>query len=390
MLAQKLLAQPWIDAFAQSTISYRLIEDLPASKAFILFAFDLHGALYEWFPLYLGDLSGLDANERNPLHYGAANGTVDSFRLILDTHSGGRDFCSLLIQKDVKGKSPLAYAIQYGHLQLCEILLRTVERWHFAIDGKQSMRKLATDSRSQEIFQLLLRSDYIPLYTETEVEAAMLSAIDLNSPTIFKHILNKNSSRKLALSLLPHAIKRQNLQIMQLILSSNSDINALYEGERPIHVAAQSSQEDFIHLLLSKGVSVNSKNSLGQTPLHVVCSYGFIVPVKILLQERAAPDPWDERDRSAAHYAAIVGHDQILRLLLEAKANIRRRDQTRQTPLHLAAAHGHEAATELLLEADADPNASDFEWKTPLHQVVNSESVKSLGCLLQHGANIER
>lgn len=93
-----------------------------------------------------------------------------------------------------------------------------------------------------------------------------------------------------------------------------------------------------IAILLLNGAEVDSRNSAGETPLHLIMA---------------------------------GGEEKSIRELLRNGADVHARDNISFTPLHWAAFYGNMAAITALLQSGAEINAQDREGNTPLHRATN-------------------
>lgn len=124
-----------------------------------------------------------------------------------------------------------------------------------------------------------------------------------------------------------------------------------------------------IQLLLDAGAVVHARNEDGLTPLHLAAGYDKSSKiVDTLLFAGAFVDARAENDATPLHFSAAFNRNPaVMRSLLDSGADANAKDVGGLTPLHLAARFNQPAATALmLLDAGADVNAEDREGKTPL------------------------
>lgn len=70
-----------------------------------------------------------------------------------------------------------------------------------------------------------------------------------------------------------------------------------------------------------KKVKVESKDSVGDTPLHVLARRGDIYAVRTLLKEGANPNAQGDMGETPLHIAVSAGHLDVVSLLLENGAD---------------------------------------------------------------------
>ncbi len=162
----------------------------------------------------------------------------------------------------------------------------------------------------------------------------------------------------------------------------------------PIHLAAAHGYCDesitIVDLLINAGADIHAYCPLGETPLHLASTFGWLPILNRLLDagvwvdERtvstfdriaryASPTNELAADATALHIAAREGRTPAVRLLIERGASTGARDAYERTPLHDAAtpwwAENIEII-ELLLSAGADRTAGDSNGATPRDHAV--------------------
>jgi len=101
------------------------------------------------------------------------------------------------------------------------------------------------------------------------------------------------------------------------------------------------------------------------TGLHFAAYFGLTESIEVILQS-ADVESKDSVGRTPLAYAAGNGHEAVVKQLLEAKADVKSKDSVGRTPLSYAAENGHEAVVKQLLEAKADVESKDIDGRTPL------------------------
>jgi ankyrin repeat protein len=127
--------------------------------------------------------------------------------------------------------------------------------------------------------------------------------------------------------------------------------------------------------------------------LHVAASYGQLLAVRCLLENGARATATDEENRLPLHYACFTGYTDVARALLEkhphAVNHTTSLEDDRETPLHWAATNGSVKCIGLLLQHGADIEATTSDGSTALHVAAANGQLPAIKYLLEKGAKKE-
>jgi ankyrin len=194
--------------------------------------------------------------------------------------------------------------------------------------------------------------------------------------------------------LLQMAIKYNHVELVELLLASNTDIiKADIDGATALHYAAYRGFEEMAQLLLEKmtksKIGIDVKNNLGQTALHIAARHGRDGFMRQLLFLGANVAAKDNVGLTALHFSSTAKLETTAQLLLENGADIEAKTTAGKTALHCAAMWGNKAVAQLLLECYADVDAVDDTLGfTPLFFAASCGHTAVIQLLLDHGANI--
>ncbi|KAI0965492.1 ankyrin repeat-containing domain protein [Xylaria arbuscula] len=120
------------------------------------------------------------------------------------------------------------------------------------------------------------------------------------------------------------AARNDRVNALKLLLNYEAKIDARAPESRamPIHDAAGAGSTACIEYLLHYGAALESRDSIGQTPLIVAAREGKLEAVEKLLDEGASVSASDGDGWTAAHRAAWNGHERIVNFLFTRDADL--------------------------------------------------------------------
>lgn len=229
------------------------------------------------------------------------------------------------------GFSPLMFAAQEGHLEICEILVKAgADVCHMAKDGENVLH-LALEKNYDEVVRYFSR---------------------------YKKIINEKDKRGLAPFLI--AVANGNLKPCQTLLEAGADPNVTdNSGWNALHFAAFNGHREIIDFLNNIKTFVNKRTTSGLTPLMLAARRGFVEICVDLMKSGANPLDEDQSQKTAIHHAAEHGQSEIIRILAKNDRLIHLRTKDGCTPLLLAAGSGDRESCNVLITAKADLSAVD-------------------------------
>ncbi|MFN7095826.1 MAG: ankyrin repeat domain-containing protein, partial [Burkholderiales bacterium] len=160
------------------------------------------------------------------------------------------------------------------------------------------------------------------------------------------------------------------------------------EGLTPLHIAAQSEQNEMVMFLLNQGANIEAKTNEGSTPLHLAVSNEAIVDT--LLKAGAKINAQTNYGENALHLAAYKGYLASCKLLIQYNINLNLKASRDFTALHYAIEGNQIAVVEYLMNVGAYLQAkTDFLGLTPLHLAIVFGNFECVQLLLEQGADIE-
>jgi ankyrin repeat protein len=380
----------------------------------------IHLAVLSNHPRLLGLMldRGADINARTstgdtPLHLAADNFHLEMVKMLIARKAN-------LNPRNDRGQTPLHIAVYNEALEVVKMLLdagadvnvltnRGESAIHFAMrlgvlytpfeDINRIDNRPPNPPRNQRqpFLEMLLDkgacADIQDQFGLTPMLFALINRDVVNHDTLLQHKIPIDR-----LTALFNAVAMDNVGSVNRLLKANRD-NAFLRaptGTTALHIAALWNAVNVVPLLLKSGISPDSRDAFGQTPLHYACSDSENGPVvAVLLKAGADPNLESDYQETPLHLAVRALSGPMVRLLLTYHASPNRQDHVGETPLHIACnfvsgsvdappfSFGQVIAG-FLLEAGADPNRIDFTGRVPLSFSLPPSMIR---LLLKHHAS---
>lgn len=271
----------------------------------------------------------------------------------------------------------------------------------------------ATDKKGETPLQLALftKKDYIAAILRKHGARVGLAEVALSGDikAMRAHIAGeKNLSGPGGNSALHGAVERGHLEVLNLLLSKDTDPNSRNkEGRTLVMRAAENGSLAIVKTLLAKGADVNAKDNKGYSALILASGDGCgrdkqTEILQILLDNGAKVDAKDQDGWTVLiHAAHNISPAILIRFFLEKGANPNIRDNKGNTALiHIAlwtqydmVYGGQEEndaeAVKLLKNHGADVNARGSRGITALMSAAGWNHYPMLKALIDSGANVD-
>ena len=386
-----------------------------------------------------------------PLHLAAANGHVETVRLLLK-YGAEADPINRVIER------PVALAVRKGFVNVVELLVDNGARLDAIGEGVWcSILQLAILHQQEAVVRVLLERGLDVEATDYNERTALGYAASLGHHTIMQlllsHHANKEAREDNGMTPLHRAAEGGPLVSVRTLLDSGSDYSATDNMEStPLHYAVSS---EIARLLVSKGAAMEAKDSYGNTPLlsaaksfredvileliglgadiqarnhesdtvlTVLDRSNLEITIKCILN-KMADSGFDSSGRNALHWAIVLAEISLSREISvmpeteqinnTARINFRRkygqavlkeirnghsidsRDNVGNTPLHLAVHRWllvpevKRQSAHLLLDKGANPNLRNRDGTAPLHIAVAEAHLEAVRLLVHFGAELD-
>ncbi len=219
----------------------------------------------------------------------------------------------------------------------------------------------AVEKKNKEIIKLLIS------------KGSNINALDSFSMTPLIAAVSRHSSNP-----------QQDYEIVQLLIARGADINATDKwGNPPLAWAPRNSEIEKI-LRKGGGKTAQELKRLKQRPIDKLLSAtvsaknGDIEALKQHLASGADVNAKADDGGTPLFWAAGYGHKEIVELLIDNAANVNGMSTIGGVPLHAAAVYGHKEIIELLIANGADVNAKGDDGTTPLDMTDDKETADLL------------
>ena len=207
-------------------------------------------------------------------------------------------------------------------------------------------------------------------------------------------------------TLLHHAASNNQVAVMQYLIESGIDLNAIDKnGNTALHVATIQGHVDALHVLLKNRANDTILNTDQDAALHIAMRNNDVQVIATILEYPIEIVIFGHRKRTPLHViaehdnieAAEVFHNSILaRDTFRNKGGFRlcAADEDELTPIHLAARLGSHRVLDFMMckckshgyTTEAVLGFLDEENSTPLHAAIDGGHTKVVEVLLKHGA----
>lgn len=139
------------------------------------------------------------------------------------------------------------------------------------------------------------------------------------------------------------------------------------DGRTPLHLAAATGNLSIVKLLLSAQTDINAVDGNGRTPLHSAVHWKAKSVIIELLKQGADPQIADTDLLTPICYGVRMADVELLRFMIQNGMDINEGSIVElPTPLHIAVQNGSWKMARFLLESGADPFAKDIDGSIPL------------------------
>ena len=300
--------------------------------------------------------NGADVNLRDehgdtPLHIAIMlNRSAESIQFLLNSESD-------VHIRNINGKTPLYIAVQERRIALIPLLLAEGSEIFAADNNGTTPFDLAVKS-NDGTFNLLITNETVnqrDSYGNTMLHCA---------------VINKATAEQIG----------RILEQRAMVDSRNR------AGDTALHIAVRTNQKESGEYLISRGASIFSLNSAGESPLFLALGTTglrewIINPTTITAK--------DGLGNNMLHYAAEWGLNNAITMIIRSGIPVDSQNATGQTPLFMATKSNNASTLKIFVDNNANLNARDSQGSSPLHAAVRWNAVTSVSFLISAGIDVD-
>jgi len=332
------------------------------------------------------------ADGQTPLHIATINGHTGVVNYILSEKTSVR-LSDILQAQDISGATPLHEAVRYGRTDIAKLLLTNGAEVD-ALDsiGKSPFLLIIPTNAQYSVYSTLLqynaKATQKDMYGDTVLHVATMG----NAPVevlalLASHGAGVNERNKQGVTPLSLAIEKKNLQHVVFYANHGADINAEDQnGKSPLVYALESSTIDMLKTLVTKE-NILTKDSAGNTPLHIaIMKDSPFEYIQYLIETGADVNARNKNGDSILFLTVQKNNRKVGDLLLEKGADIFATNTENNSPLRIALTKGGDVQDWLITSTTL--NTTDGSGNTPLHYAAEWKLDNSIISLVEKGAKV--
>jgi len=331
------------------------------------------------------DVNARDGKGNTPLHVGIpANVYLDVLGMLV---ANGAD----VNLRDEHGDTPLHIAIMLNRSpESIQFLLNSDSDVHIRnINGKTPLY-IAVQERRIALIPLLLAEGSEIFAADNNGITPFDLAVKSNDGTFNLLITNETVNQRDSYgNTMLHCAVNNKATAEQIgrILDQRALVDSRNRaGDTALHIAVRTNQKESGEYLISRGASIFSLNSAGESPLFLALGTSnlrewIINPTTITAR--------DGLGNNMLHYAAEWGLNNAITMIIRSGIPVDSQNATGQTPLFMATKSNNASTLKIFVDNNANLNARDSQGNSPLHAAVRWNAVTSVSYLISAGIDVD-
>ena len=328
-------------------------------------------------------------------------------KILDDEKNHRKKVCGINIS--VRGRTPLFWAVLYGHKEVVQVLLDAKAKENPEHGNSDDYYDLvlnwAAKCGHQDIVHLVLKAGAQPNIKGSKGKTPLFWAVNKGHKIMVQQLLiagaDPNEEQSIQMSWdgevhmdlkyvdkypLNLAAKNDNQEIIKLLINAGSDPNTKdYDGRTPLFWAVFNGNTDMEEDLLKAGANKYDVPNESPSLFDMSTKNGYEEVVKDVVQALLDNNS-DDYHNIVLNWASKCGYQDIVCLVLKAGAQPNIKGSEGKTPLFWAVEKGYKIMVKQLLRAGADPNEEPIEGKSLLNQAAANGSHDIVRLLIEAGA----
>ena len=331
--------------------------------------------------------TSMQTNDIEAIRFFIKNGKFDCNKLILTACSKGQLNIVKLLKEDGNAdvtEEVVMKAISSGSLQTYSY----VSKIYTSFDRNKAVLTAIQFGRANMI-------PYLMNQQTTQINDFLIAAVSAEQREITEQLLgmeaDPNTINKNGDSVLLIAVKKNNNEIIQILLQAGADVNfaTKNDGRTPLLQAAKGSPSKIVQFLLRRGAKVNQASKDGTTPLMEAAENNKLENINIIMQWGPVMNKLkNDTGMNALMLASMKGNTEVVTYLCNNHALVNFQSKDGKTPIFYAAIGGHTETMKALLDKGASLNIVDGLGYTPLWYTRINSKTEALQFLVENGADI--
>ena len=228
-------------------------------------------------------------------------------------------------RRNDRGYTPLHVAVDAGHLDAVEALLRAGARVDartgFADGTELRMPSIymAAKKNHVDILAALLDAGADINRRTSDGQTAIMVAARRGHEECFDELIERDPDVNIVdnsgNAVIHYAVSEDRTEMIVPLIAGGADLDLAGEdGFTPLQVAILKTCDIIARMLIDADVELNTQNDFGATALHIACARGNFEVVQNLLNHNANRDILDGNGFSARQYAEAFDYVDIVRM----------------------------------------------------------------------------
>jgi len=332
---------------------------------------------------------GADVNLRDehgdtPLHIAVIlNRSPESIKLLLN--SGGDVHI-----RNINGQTPLYIAVQERRTSIIPLLVDFGSEI-FAFDNNGITPFDISTKANDGTYKLLITKDTVNQRDSSGNTMLHSAVINSAKSEQIGYILDQralvDSRNRDGDTALHIAVRTNQKEIGEYLIVRGANIFSLNSiGDSPLSLALKT---EIIREWIINPTTIASKDGLGNNMLHYAAEWGLNNAISLIIKSGISVDTQNATGQTPLFMATKSNSSSTLRIFLDNNANLNIRDNQGNTVLHEAVRWNAINSISFLILSGMDINANSLNGNTPLHDAIILNLPEIVLLLINEDANLE-